>query len=324
MTRGKNLYVAKMQSRCGIDDFVADGVISEMKSSAVEVQVTIKNLETEDEKQRIAELLDAGFAGADLAEHRDGAVFQGHRPVATLLGLCAGTVPLAYRADVRGCHRLHCGERHRLHAREAGDRHQRYCHVIELEATNGAAHLTRLAFPVLHLVELLPVISPFACVGGGIEQMRIVEGPSSCGGPARSGASSCRRSSRTVRRCGSLGTETATSATVVEQEAANGVAHVTRLAFPVLHLVELLPVISPFACVGVGIEQMRIVETYFNETVDEFWKQRGPARTSRPSPRVGAAATLALKRAETWPWGRRRRRPRGTAIAPAGVIWVTG
>ena len=34
--------------------------------------------------------------------------------------------------------------------------------VIELEATNGAAHLTRLAFPVLHLVELLPVISPFA------------------------------------------------------------------------------------------------------------------------------------------------------------------
>ena len=228
-----------MQSRCGIDDFVADGVISEIKSSAVEVQVTIKNLETEDEKQRIAELLDAGFAGADLAEHRDGAVFQGHRPVATLLGLCAGTVPLAYRADVRGCHRLHCGERHRLHAREAGDRHQRYCHVIELEATNDAAHLTRLAFPVLHLVELLPVISPFACVGG-------------------------------------------------------------------------------------GIEQMRIVETYFDETVGEFWKQRSPARTSRPSPRVGAAATLALKRAETWPWGRRRRRPRGTAIAPAGVIWVTG
>ena len=111
---------------------------------------------------------------------------------------------------------------------------------------------------------------------------------------------------------------------VIELEATNGAAHVTRLAFPVLHLVELLPVISPFACIGGGIEQMRIVETYFNETVDEFWKQRGPARTSRPSPRVGAAATLALKRAETWPWGRRRRRPRGTAIAPAGVIWVTG
>ncbi len=32
----------------------------------------------------------------------------------------------------------------------------------ELEAIIGAACATRLAFPVLHLVELLPVISPFA------------------------------------------------------------------------------------------------------------------------------------------------------------------